>query len=99
MRMTFTPDGETLLSVTENGKLAVIADRPARTGAAGSYVAAALSRDGAHLYALSPGTKGIRLTLSPSAWKQQACAIAGRALTAREWPDALPGAPVPTSLR
>ena len=56
-----------------------------------SYVAAVMSGDGAHVFALSAGTQGIRLALSPSTWKQQACAIAGRELTAREWADALPG--------
>ena len=31
------------------------------------------------------------MRLSPSTWKQQACTIAGRELTMREWADALPG--------
>jgi hypothetical protein len=56
-----------------------------------SYVAAAISRDGTFLYALPATTSGIRLSLSPQTWKQQACVIAGRELTAREWADALPG--------
>ena len=49
-----------------------------------------ISRDGAHLYALPTTTNGVRLALSPEAWKDEACAVAGRELTAREWADALP---------
>ena len=32
-------------------------------------------------------------TCPPEAWKQHACAVAGRELSAREWSDALPGRP------
>jgi hypothetical protein len=52
-----------------------------------------MSRDGAYLYALPTGRTGVRLALSPKVWKRQACLIAGRELTAREWRDALPGRP------
>ena len=57
------------------------------------FVASALSRDGAYLYALPTGREGVRLALSPSVWKRQACTVAGRELSRREWEDALPGRP------
>jgi hypothetical protein len=57
------------------------------------FVAAALSRDGAYLYALPTGAEGVRLVLSPQVWKRQACVIAGRELSRQEWEDALPGRP------
>ena len=56
-----------------------------------SYVAGALSPDGLSLFAVATGHAGIRWNISPEAWKRQACVVAGREMTAREWDDALPG--------
>jgi WD40 repeat protein len=56
-----------------------------------TFVAAALSPDDSYLFAVSTGLRGIRLAIDPDVWKRQACMIAGRELTPREWKDALPG--------
>ena len=93
----FTPDGRTLATSSADGTVQlwdVATRKPIGSPILverDSYVAAAISRDGTFLYALPATTSGIRLALSPQTWKQQACVIAGRELTAREWADALPG--------
>jgi hypothetical protein len=58
-----------------------------------SFVAAALSPNGRHLFALSTSRVALRWDLSPQAWKQHACRVAGRELTPGEWRAALPGMP------
>jgi WD40 repeat protein len=58
-----------------------------------TYVAAAMSPDGRHLFAVSGNRAAIRWNITPAAWLRHACSIAGRELTAREWEDAMPGRP------
>ena len=58
-----------------------------------SYVSAVFAPDGRRVFAVSAGRVGLRWEVSPEAWKQHACAVAGRELSASEWSDALPGRP------
>jgi WD40 repeat protein len=58
-----------------------------------TLVFVAFSPDGSHLFAVSTGSRGIRLDASADDWKRHACLVAGRDLTAREWEDALPDRP------
>ena len=95
----FTPDGRTLVTASADGTVQlwdVAGRKPIGSPVMVEpdvFVAAALSRDGKNLYALPTGPRGIRLSLSPDVWKRQACLIAGRELTRREWRDALPSRP------
>ena len=52
-----------------------------------------MSRDGASIFAIPTGAKGVRIALSPQEWARQACAIAGRELSRREWREQVPGRP------
>jgi hypothetical protein len=56
-------------------------------------LAAQVSPDGAHLFALTDAGIGYRRDVRPAAWARFACAVAGRRLTRQEWQDALPGRP------
>ena len=95
----FTRDGRTLVTASADGTVSlwdVAGRRP--IGApieveADTFVSAPVSPDGSHLYALPTGREGMRLTLSPEAWKRHACRIAGRELTRAEWREALPSQP------
>ena len=37
------------------------------------------------------GDRGVRFAADPEVWKRNACLVAGRELTRREWRDVLPG--------
>jgi WD40 repeat protein len=97
--MGFTRDGTMLATAGQDGTIELVdAARQTRIGAplsveTDSYLAAALSPDGRHLFAVSANHAAIRWNIAPEAWKQHACRVAGRELTAREWEDALPGKP------
>jgi WD40 repeat protein len=95
----FAPDGRMLLSSGADGTLQlwdVASRKPVgspQTVEPNSYVAAVFAPDGKRVFAVSEGPHGVRWEVSPEVWKQHACAVAGRELSAREWSDALPGRP------
>jgi hypothetical protein len=47
--------------------------------------------DGNHVYAIFHNGRGYRWDVRPSAWNDQACAVAGRRLSRAEWHELLPG--------
>ncbi len=95
----FAPDGRTLLSAGADGTVQlwdVAGRKPVGSPQMvepNSYVSAVFAPDGRRVFAVSAGRVGLRWEVSPEAWKQHACAVAGRELSASEWSDALPGRP------
>ena len=97
--MGFTHGGATLVTAGQDGTIE-LTDMASRTAIGAplrvepeNYLAAALSPDGRHLFALTTNRAALRWDLSTEAWKQHACRVAGRELTTREWEEALPGTP------
>ena len=58
-----------------------------------TWVSAAFTPDGSHLFAVSDRGRGVRFDVSLEAWKRHACRVAGREFTARELADALADRP------
>lgn len=63
---------------------------------ANTFISAAFTPDGSHLFAVSNGDRAVRFEPSAEAWKRHASLIAGRDLTPREWSDVLPDRPYRT---
>jgi WD40 repeat protein/DNA-binding SARP family transcriptional activator len=105
----FSPDARTLITASADGTVILwdVATQKQIGGPirveANAFVSAALSPDGRRLYAISAGDlfdrgdtspdEGVSFDMSPAAWKRHACAVAGRAISAGEWEQALPGRP------
>ena len=102
LSMGFSRDGTMLTTAGQDGTLALwdveTQNRigPPLSVEAETYVAATLSPDGSRLFAESGNGNGVRWTISPEAWRQHACRVAGRELTQREWADTLPDRPYQT---
>lgn len=92
----FTPDGRTLMTAAADGTVQLWDVRtqkeigPPVPVEPGSYLSAAFAPDGSHLFAVGEMGRGVRLSVDVEAWKRHACAVAGRAMTRREWDDAAP---------
>ena len=92
-----SPDGRTLVTAGQDGQVRLwdLATRrpigaplPGRTKDAN--VVARFTPDGKYVLAVFADGSGYRWDVRPSAWKRQACAVAGRRLTRSEWQAALP---------
>ena len=105
LSMEFTPDGTHARQRRRDGTVALPTSTrgnpigPPLPVEPDSYIAADLSPDGSRLFAVSDRHGGLRWDIAPQAWKRHACLVAGRELTSREWPDALPGQPYRTVCR
>ena len=97
--LEFAPDGRTLMTGSADGTVRLwdtATQKPIGaplTIATDTYLSATFSRDGSHLFAVPTEGRGVRFDVRPESWKRQACLVAGRALTRREWHDALPNRP------
>jgi WD40 repeat protein len=95
----FSPDGLTLATASADGTVQLwdVATRkhvgPALTVDPDAFVSVAFTPDGSRLFAVSNQTRGVRFEVSAEAWKQHACRVAGRSLSASEWRDILPQRP------
>ena len=92
-----SPDGRTLVTAGQDGQVRLwdLATRrpigaplPGRTKDAN--VVARFTPDSNYVLAVFADGSGYRWDVRPSAWKRQACAVAGRRLTRSEWQAALP---------
>ena len=97
--VNFSADGRTLATASADGTVRlwdVETQEPIGsplTVEPDTFVSSALTRDGSYLFAVSTGLRGVRLATGPEVWKRQACMVAGREMTRREWRDELPDRP------
>jgi WD40 repeat protein len=97
-QVAFSPGDRTLVTASADGtaRLWDVATRrplgtalPIRPGP-DSYVAAAFSRSGSHLFAIPSHGQAVRWDVRPETWKRHACLVGGRDLTRTVWREILP---------
>jgi WD40 repeat protein/DNA-binding SARP family transcriptional activator len=92
-----SPDDRTIVTSAKDGQIRlwdVASRRPIGTPLPGPEnldAVALFAPDGNHVYAIFRDGRGYRWDVRPSAWNNQACAVAGRRLSPAEWHELLPG--------
>jgi WD40 repeat protein/DNA-binding SARP family transcriptional activator len=96
LTISFSPDGRTLATSSDDGGVRlwdVATQKPIGTALPGfdqHWVSAAFTPDGRRLFTYYDTGQAYRWQVTESAWKRQACSVAGRELTPAEWRDVLP---------
>jgi WD40 repeat protein/DNA-binding SARP family transcriptional activator len=99
LTISFSPDSRTLATSSDDGGVRlwdVATQKPIGTALPGldqHWVSAAFSPNGKQLLTYYDTGQAYRWQATESAWKEQACYIAGRELTLAEWQDVLPNRP------
>jgi WD40 repeat protein len=92
-----SPDDRTIVTSAKDGQIRLwdlASRRPIGAplpGPENTDAAALFAPDGSHVYAIFHDGRGYRWDVRPSAWNDQACAVAGRRLGRAEWHELLPG--------
>jgi WD40 repeat protein len=92
-----SPDDRTIVTSAIDGQIRLwdlASRRPIGAplpGPENTDAGALFAPDGNHVYAIFHDGRGYRWDVRPSAWNDQACAVAGRRLSRAEWHELLPG--------
>ena len=92
-----SPDDRTIVTSAIDGQIRLwdlASRRPIGAplpGPENTVAVALFAPDGNHVYAVFRNGRGYRWDVRPSAWNDQACAVAGRRLSRAEWHELLPG--------
>jgi WD40 repeat protein/DNA-binding SARP family transcriptional activator len=99
LTISFSPDSRTLVTSSDDGGVRlwdVATQKPIGTALPGldqHWVSAAFTPDGKRLFTYYDTGQAYRWPVTESAWKRQACSVAGRELTPAEWQDVVPDRP------